>query len=174
MKNCISNKNINIIENKKFEGERPLFKSSNTNLINCEFTKGESALKFADNINTFNCKFSSKYLFWHDINIHIQESQFEEGGRASIWYSDGIILEDTKVDAPKIFRDAKNIIIKNCFFYTNETLWDCKDITIKNSKFTGDYLLFHSKNILLDDFFLDGNYSFQHINNMTVKNAIIN
>lgn len=132
MKNYTNNKNINIIKDEIFEGERPLFKSSNTNLINCEFTNGESALKFVKDVNAIDCKFSSKYLFWHDTNIHIQKSEFLEGGRASIWYSDGIVLEDSKVDAPKIFRDAKNITIKNSFFNTNETLWDCKNISIQN------------------------------------------
>lgn len=161
------------IEDKTFEGERPLFKSSFKNLKNCSFIQGESALKFAYNIEANSCKFSSKYIFWHNKNLKIEKSHFLDGGRASIWYSDGIVLENSIVDAPKIFRDAKNIIINNSILNTDETLWDCKNIDISDSKFTGDYLLFHSNDIKLQNFTLNGNYSFQHSKNMTLKNVDI-
>lgn len=143
MKNCTIQKR----ENECFEGERPLFKATNTDLINCQFSQGESALKLANNIHAHACTFSSKYLFWHDNHIKIIKSQFTEGGRASIWYSNDIVLEECEVNAPKIFRDAKNILIIKSELNTNETLWDCENVTITNSNFTGDYLLFHSNNI---------------------------
>lgn len=162
-----------LIENKTFEGERPLFKSSFINLNNCSFTQGESALKFAQNIDAKDCDFSSKYLFWHDKNIKIEQCNFFDGARASIWYSDIISIDDCIVNAPKIFRDSSNIHIKNSRFDTNETLWDCKNIDIKNSIFKGDYLLFHSKEISLKDFVLDGNYSFQHTKNLVLHNVKI-
>lgn len=164
---------IQKIENRTFEGERPLFKSSSIDLINCQFTQGESALKLANNVHANMCTFSSKYLFWHDNHIKIIKSKFTEGGRASIWYSNDIMLKDCEVNAPKIFRDAKNILIIKSVINTNETLWDCENINISNSNFTGDYLLFHSINIMLNHFNLDGNYSFQHTKNMTIKNANI-
>jgi hypothetical protein len=161
------------IENQIFEGERLLFKSSFISLIKCSFTQGESALKFVNNIKASKCDFSSKYLFWHDENLKIENSTFYEGARASVWYSKGIILEKCKIDTPKIFRDAQNILIKECEFNTNETLWDCKDIKIYDTSFKGDYLLFHSENISIENFVLDGNYSFQHTKNLVLKNVKI-
>jgi hypothetical protein len=173
MKMSENNTQLKLINNQTFEGERPLFKSSFIELQNCEFSVGESAIKESHNIKASECTFSSKYLFWHDNNLAIDKSYFSEGGRASIWYSQGITLTDSKVDAPKIFRDAQNISIQNCELNTDETLWDCVNIDIKHSKFTGDYLLLHSSNITLENFTLDGNYSFQHTKNMTIKNAKI-
>lgn len=174
MKNCTIDKEINnIIESKTFEGERPLFKSFFVDLRECKFTVGESALKESKNIKATNCEFSSKYLFWHCDNIKIDNSIFLDGGRASVWYSSNILLENSKVDAPKIFRDAKNIVIKNTDLETNETLWDCKNVKIDNVNFKGDYVLFHSSDIEVENFVLDGNYSFQHTKNMTLKNIEI-
>lgn len=165
---------MNNINNEIFEGERPLFKTSFLNLNNCTFTTGESAAKVCTNINASKCTFSSKYLFWHNDDLKIEDSIFLDGGRASIWYSNNIILKNSKVDAPKIFRDAQNIVIKNCTMNdTNETLWDCTNVTISDTKVSGDYLLLHSSDIEVDNFTLDGNYSFQHTKNMTLKNVKI-
>jgi hypothetical protein len=173
MKNHYIDKRYEYIKKQKFEGERPLFKSSFLHLDDCEFISGESAVKIADNINAKNCKFSSKYLFWHNKNLNIKNSFFYDGARASIWYTNKVVLENCKVDSPKIFRDAKNITIQNTAFNTNETLWDCEDIKIKDVQFKGDYLLFHSSNIDIENFTLDGNYSFQHTKNMKLKNIEI-
>ncbi|PUE65105.1 DUF3737 family protein [Arcobacter caeni] len=173
MKNCTINKNIHLLENKIFEGERPLFKSHHIDLKNCQFVQGESGLKFVNYINAIQCEFSSKYLFWHDTRVHIFKSIFNDGARASIWYSDSILLENCEVNSAKIFRDAKNITIKNSTLNTNETLWDCNNIIIDKVDFQGDYLLFHSNNIEMNDFHLEGNYSFQHTQNIVAKNIKI-
>lgn len=162
-----------LIENQTFKGERPLFKSSFLDINHCSFQKGESALKISHTITCNSCDFSSKYIFWHNMSLKIQKSIFHDGARASIWYSENILLDYCKVNAPKIFRDSKNITIQNSTLDTNETLWDCQDINIKNSSFKGDYLLLHSNNIFIEDFQLKGNYSFQHTNNIVIKNAKI-
>lgn len=169
-----NNNQSKLIKNQSFTGERPLFKVSCIDLQNCHFSDGESALKVSNSINVDNCTLASKYLFWHDDNLKIKNSRFLEGGRASIWYSSNILLEDSIVEAPKIFRDAKNITVHNSTIKnSNETLWDCQNVTIKNSHFEGDYLLLHSSDIEIENFTLDGNYSFQHVKNLSIKNANI-
>lgn len=173
MKNHCIDKKILEISDEKYSGERPLFKSEFLKLNNCQFLQGESALKFANDIVANGCEFSSKYLFWHDKNLVINNSDFYDGARASIWYSDKININDSNINSPKIFRDSKNISIINTFLDTNETLWDCENIYITSCKIKGDYLLFHSQNIFLKDMELDGNYSFQHTKNLTAKNIKI-
>lgn len=173
MKNCIIGKEIKLLKNKIFEGERPLFRNSFLQLDDCKFNNGESALKFAQNIDAYKCSFSSKYIFWHNENLKIRNSQFKDGARASIWYSNDVELKGCQVVSPKIFRDAKNIKIEKCDFDTNETLWDCENISIKDTTFEGDYLLFHSSNIKIENFYLNGNYSFQHTSNVELRNIKI-
>lgn len=162
-----------LINNQVFEGERPLFKTSYIHLKECHFTQGESAVKVSRHIKAEQCTFSSKYLFWHDDDVVIEQSHFLDGGRASIWYTSNVVLTRSNVEAPKIFRDAQNITITNSTLSTNETLWDCKNIVIKDSDFKGDYLLLHSDNVTIENFSLDGNYSFQHTKEVIVKNANI-
>lgn len=165
--------NCSIDKNKIFKGERSLYKSSFKEIENCKFEEGESALKFAKKIKMKDCTFSSKYISWHNDDLNIKDSFFDEKARASIWYSNNVKLDDCKVNSPKIFRDAKNIEIKNCDFNTDETLWDCNSVNIKDTRFKGTYLLFHSENIKIEDFELDGNYSFQHTKNLILKNIKI-
>lgn len=165
---------MNLIENKSFEGERPLYKSRNIEIKNCKFLPGESAIKEGKKIKVSNTAFHSKYPFWHNNEIEITDSLFSEEARASIWYTKNVTMENCKVEAPKIFRDAQNIKIVNTGMSTEETLWDCTNVEIKNSEFKGNYLLLHGSNIELIDFTLDGNYSFQHVKNGLIKNSVIN
>lgn len=165
---------MNIIKNKTFQGERPLFKTFNMQIEKCKFLPGESAVKESQNLKVVNSDFNSKYPFWHNNNIEITDSYFSEGARAAIWYTSNVVMKDCKVDAPKIFRDARNITIINTSMDTGETLWDCSNVKIENSHFRGDYLALHGSDIELENFILDGNYSFQHVKNAVVRNCILN
>ena len=164
---------MKLIEKGTFEGERPLFKSFNMQIKDSVFLAGESAIKESKNIKAYNCKFWSKYPFWHNKDVEINDSYFSEDSRAAIWYTSDIIMNNCKVDAPKIFRDAQNITINKTIMHTEETLWDCKNVKISDSDFKGNYLLLHGANIELNNFKLDGNYSFQHVKKGIVRNCII-
>ena len=164
---------MKIIEKRSFEGERPLYKSNDIIIKDCEFLPGESAIKESRNVKAENCVFKDKYPFWHNKNVEIYDSYFSEDSRAAIWYTSDLLMDNCKVDAPKIFRDAENITITNTKMDTEETLWDCNNVKITDSEFKGNYLLLHGSNIELTNFKLDGNYSFQHVKNGIVKNCII-
>lgn len=58
------------------------------------------------------CNFSGKYPFWHNKDVEIQDSYFSEDSRAAIWYTSDLLMNNCKVDAPKIFRDAQDITIE--------------------------------------------------------------
>ena len=164
---------MKLIEKGTFEGERPLFRSFNLEIKNSEFLQGESPIKESRNVKVYNCRFWSKYPFWHTKDIEINDSYFSEDSRAAIWYTSDIIMNNCKVDAPKIFRDAQNITINKTIMHTEETLWDCANIKITDSEFKGNYLLLHGADIELNNFKLDGNYSFQHVKKGIVRNCII-
>lgn len=164
---------MKLIDKGIFEGERPLYKSFNVLIKESEFLPGESAIKESENVKVLNCSFKSKYPFWHNKNVEIQDSYFSEDSRAAIWYTSDLLMNNCKVDAPKIFRDAQNITITNTIMDTQETLWDCENVKISDCEFKGNYLLLHGSNIEINNFKLDGNYSFQHIKNGVFRNCII-
>lgn len=56
---------MEIIKNKEFGGERPLFATHDLQLENVTIHTGESALKECSNIIAVNCRFEGKYPFWH-------------------------------------------------------------------------------------------------------------
>ncbi len=164
---------MKLIEKGTFEGERPLFKSFNIQINDSAFLAGESAVKESKNIKVYNCKFWSKYPFWHNKDVEIYDSYFSEDCRAAIWYTSDVTMNNCKVDAPKIFRDAQDITINKTIMNTEETLWDCINVKIIDSKFKGDYLLLHGSNIEINNLKLDGNYSFQHVKKGILRNCVI-
>ena len=92
---------MEIISNKEFGGERPLFASHNLQLDNVTIHAGESALKCCSDIIARNCRFEGKYPFWHVKKFEISDCEFTPGARAALWYSSDLRMTDTQVDAPK-------------------------------------------------------------------------
>lgn len=165
---------LNIIKNKEFEGERPLFKISNSEINKCKFLKGESPLKESQELKITNCSFDSKYPIWHNNKIEIIDSFFSKDSRAAIWYTSSVLMKNCKIEGIKIFRDSKNIKIEDTFMSTDEALWNCSNVKINNSHIKGNYLLMNSSDIELNKFRLDGEYSLQYIKNSTIKNSVLN
>ena len=163
------------IENQTFGGERPLFGSKDLKLINVTITDGESALKECADIEADRCEFQGKYPFWHVDGFKISNCIFREGARAALWYSKHLIMTDTLVEAPKMFREMSDISLDNVQISdAQETLWHCSDVKLKNVKVAkADYLFMHSNNIEIEDYRQQGNYSFQYCKNVVIRNAVI-
>lgn len=166
---------MEIIKDKEFGGERPLFASHNLKLENVTIHAGESALKECSNIEAVNCVFEGKYPFWHVDNFVVKDCIFREGARAALWYSKNLVMTDTLVEAPKMFREMDNIILENVKLpYALETLWHCNNVKLKNVDIrNADYLFMHSNDIQIEDYYQEGNYSFQYCNNVVIRNAVI-
>ena len=126
---------MNIVENKEFEGERPLFYFSDLSLSKIKVLNGESAIKECTNVTCTDSSFCGKYPFWHANHALIEKCVFETGGRAAIWYSHDLTMKDTLVIAPKMFRRCSGLKLENVEFTDAlETLWDCTDITASHIK----------------------------------------
>ncbi len=169
-------KELKIIKNQEFGGERPLYTFHDAKLKNVTIHVGESSIKESGNIVAENCTFEGKYVFWECRGFHVKDSLFTESARSSLWYSSYVEMKDCRVEAPKMFRRMKGIKIDNCLF-TNaeETLWDCEDVEIRNTRIdNADYLGMHTNNVLLDNYHQEGNYAFQYSKNVTIRNSILN
>ncbi|MCD7711602.1 MAG: DUF3737 family protein [Firmicutes bacterium] len=162
-----------IIRDTFYEGERPLFAANNLYLDNVKFYPGESALKECSHIEARKCEFMCKYPFWHNHNTFIEDCLFTVYGRAAIWYSRNIRMFNTRVEAPKMFREIDGLYLDNVQFTSAaETLWNCRDINLQNVQaHGGDYIFMNGKNINIDGFYLQGNYSFQDAHNVIIRNA---
>ena len=166
---------MEIIKDKEFGGERPLFGSRSLRLENVTIHAGESALKCCSDIEADHCKFEGKYPFWHVDGFKVSNSLFTPGARAALWYSRNLEMTDTKVDAPKMFREMDGIKLRNVNIPdAEETLWHCSNVDIRNvSVDKADYLFMHSHDIRIEDWHQNGNYSFQYCRNVEIRNAVI-
>lgn len=167
---------MDIIKDKEFGGERPLFGSRNLILENVTVHAGESALKCCENIEARNCRFEGKYPFWHVEGFKIANCLFTPGARAALWYSRNLDMSDTRVDAPKMFREMDGIRLRNVVIPdAGETLWHCRNVDIENVEVDkADYLFMHSRDIRIRNWRQNGNYSFQYCRNVEIHDAVIN
>ena len=166
---------MEIIRNKEFGGERPLFASHALQLENVTFHAGESALKCCTDIVARDCRFEGKYPFWHVKGFEVDHCVFTPGARAALWYSSGLRMTDTQVDAPKMFREMDGVDLERVNIPdAQETLWHCRNVRLRDVDVrNADYLFMHSENIDIDRYRQEGNYSFQYCRNVVIRNAEI-
>ena len=167
---------MQLIKDKEFGGERPLYTLHDARLENVTIHLGESSIKESGNIEAEDCTFEGKYVFWECDGFRVKNSLFRESARSSLWYSRNGRLENCQVEAPKMFRRMSGIHIEDCQFpLAQETLWDCDNIYIRRCRMDhGDYLAMHTHHVDIDNFHLEGNYSFQYSHDVVIRNSLLN
>lgn len=163
------------IKDKQFGGERPLFGIHDTILDNITVTDGESAIKMCHDIECHNSKFYGKYPWWHVDNSIITNCYFDPKSRSAIWYSNNMVMKDTVIDAPKLFREMKDVSLENVKINdADETFWRIDGLKLRNVELHGGtYPFMFSKNIYVDGLVSDAKYVFQYCKNVEVHNAKI-
>lgn len=166
---------MELIKDKEFGGERPLFASHDLHLENVTVHAGESALKCCRNIVAVGCTFEGKYPFWHVDGFEVRDCLFTPGARAALWYSRGLVMADTVVEAPKMFREMSGLSLTRVRIPdAQETLWHCSDVKLRDVEVANaDYLFMHSADIDIENYRQQGNYSFQYCRNVEIRNAKI-
>lgn len=166
---------MQLIKDKEFGGERPLFESHNLRLENITITDGESAIKECTNIEADHCKFYGKYPWWHVDGSHITNCYFAPGSRSAIWYSNDMIMKDCVIDGPKFFREMNNLELENVTINdADETFWRVNGIRAKNLILhEGTYPFMFSQNIYIDGLESDSKYVFQYCKNVEIHHAKI-
>ena len=164
------------IKNQEFGGERPLYCEKDLNLENVVIHAGESALKETANITATRCRFEGKYPFWCCDHFIVRDCIFTVGARAALWYSRDLLMEDTIVDAPKMFREMEQMKLRNVIIDgAAETFWHCGHIEMDNVRADrADYIFMKCHDIVIRNFKLNGNYSFQWTQNVEIHDSILN
>jgi len=160
------------IRDQRFTGERALFKSEGLDIYNCIFDDGESPLKESRDVDLTGCMMEWKYPFWYCENINFRSGAIFDTGRAGIWYTKNISVEDTLIEAPKSFRRSTGITLKNVSMpNASETLWSCSGVVMENVSARGDYFAMNVRDVRADNFSLSGNYCFDGSENVEIRNS---
>lgn len=153
-------------------GERALFQGENLRITDSVFADGESPLKESCNIELNSSMFKWKYPLWYARNIRVKDCTWFEMGRAGVWYTDHISVEDSAVEAPKNFRRCHDVTLRNVSFpNAEETLWNCDGVTIEQVMAKGDYFAMNSRNMIIHGLTLYGSYSFDGVQNVEIHNS---
>ena len=163
------------ITDTEFGGERPLYCEHDLCLEGVKIHAGESALQETSGITAVRCRFEGKYPFWCCDNFTIRDCIFTVGARAALWYSRNLLMEDTIVDAPKMFREMEHLKLRNVIIDSAaETLWHCGHVEMENVRADrADYIFMHCHDIVIRNFQLNGNYSFQWTRNVEIHDSVL-
>ncbi len=166
---------MEIIKDKKYGGERPLFGARQVRLENIEITDGESGIKCCEDLECDNSRFYGKYPWWHVDRSLITNCYFAESSRSAIWYSNDMVMKDSVIDGPKFFREMKNLSLERVKINdADETFWRVDGLKLKDVELhEGTYPFMFSKNIYVDGLVSDAKYVFQYCKNVEVHHAKI-
>lgn len=166
---------MEIIKDKSFGGERPLFGLKDASLENITITGGESGIKCCQNITCNDSKFYGKYPWWHVDGSVITNCYFAPESRSAIWYSDNMTIKDSVIDGPKFFREMQNLELENVKINdADETFWKVNGLKLKNvTLHEGTYPFMFSRNIYVDGLVSDAKYVFQYCKNVEIHHAKI-
>lgn len=166
---------LQLIKDKEFGGERPLFATHDLRLENITIIDGESGIKQCQNIEADNCKFYGKYPWWHVDGARITNCYFAPGSRSAIWYTNDLTMKDCVIDGPKFFREMERVELENVTINdADETFWKVKDLKLHNVKLhDGTYPFMFSEIIYIDGLESDSKYVFQYCKNVEIHHAKI-
>ena len=166
---------MELIKNKEFGGERPLFATHDLRLENIVITDGESGIKQCQNMEASNCRFYGKYPWWHVDGALIEDCYFALDSRSAIWYTNDLVMRRCRIDAPKFFREMKNVKLEEVELTdADETFWKVDGLKLKNVKLHGGtYPFMFSQNIYVDGLESDSKYVFQYCKNVEIHHAKI-
>ena len=166
---------MKLIKNQTFGGERPLFGIKDTRLEYVNITEGESGVKCCQNIEADHCRFIGKYPLWHVDGSVITNCFFDVGSRSAIWYSDNMVMRDCCIDAPKFFREMKNLVVERVQMNdADETFWRVDGLKVHDvTLHEGTYPFMFCSNVYVDGLKSDSKYVFQYVKNVEIHNADI-
>ena len=162
------------ITNKTFDAERALYGSHDLVVENCAFdgpADGESAFKECKNIKAKDCFFNLRYPFWHDHGLVIENGEMTELCRAALWYSDHIMIKDTRLHGIKALRECSDVKMRGCDIVSPEFGWSVRGIEMEDCTADSEYFMMRSANLHFQNVRMKGKYSFQYIENSVFENC---
>lgn len=165
---------MKLIQNQTFDQERALYDSENIHVLNCTFdgpADGESAFKECRDVKVTESYFNLRYPFWHDTRLEIENCEMTELCRAALWYSDDIVITDSKLHGIKALRECEKVTMTGCDVISTEFGWSTRGITMTDCSVQGEYFMLRSDHLDFNNVKLKGKYSFQYIEDSVFENC---
>lgn len=167
---------MNLLENQSFDQERALYGSQDLLVRRSRFdgpADGESAFKECRDIGAEQCFFNLRYPFWHDHGLRISDCELTPFCRAALWYSDHVVIENSKLHGIKALRECEDVTIRKCDIDSAEFGWSTRGILMEDSTAVSEYFMMRSEDITFRNVHFRGKYSFQYIKNATFENCVL-
>ena len=164
------------IEGQRFDLERALYGSRGVWLKSCAFdgaADGESALKESCDILVEDTFCNLRYPFWHDRDLTIRNCEMTELCRAALWYSDRIVIEDSRLHGVKALRECTDVKIRGCDIVSPEFGWSVQALQMEDGTAGGEYFLLRGSDFSLDNIQFTGKYSFQYTQNGRIESCTL-
>ena len=166
---------MNIIQDKYFDGERPLYESRDLRLERVRIGEGESGLKESRGVTAVDCEFEGRYVLWECENVECNRCHFAASDRAPVWYSRKVKMADCIFDAPKAFREIDGLTLERIKITDGaETFWRCRDGQLSDIRIEqGTYAFMCAHQLQITNLQLQGHYAFQYAKNIEIRNAVL-
>lgn len=167
-------KEMQTIENQTFDEERALYGSRNVEVCHCTFdgpADGESAFKESSSVAAIDCFFNLRYPFWHVRGLEVRHCEMTELCRAALWYSEDILIQDTKLHGIKALRECDRATLVHCDIISPEFGWNTRALTMEDCAAESEYFLMGASDVHLRNVHLKGKYSFQYVRGGTIQNS---
>lgn len=162
------------LRRQRFTGERALFGAMNVDIAESVFADGESPLKHATGVQVEDSVFAWKYPLWYARDVRLDRCTLEGAARAGIWYTDGVTVRDSTIEAPKTFRRSSGITLERVSLpHADETLWECSDLDLTDVSATGDYFAKNVSRVRARKLDITGNYAFDCASDVEISDARI-
>ena len=174
MDNMAQNTNITIISKETFPQERALYGARHVELRECRFEgveDGESALKECEDVTVYDTFFDLRYPLWHVKGVRIVGSEMTSNCRASLWYSEDVKIENSRLHGIKAVRECERVDITGTDIVSPEWGWRSRGVKMKDSTIDSVYCLLMARDVQFDNVKMSGKYSFQYVENATFRNC---
>ena len=91
--------------------------------------------------------------------------------RAALWYSNHVVINESKLHGIKALRECSDIKMRDCHIVSPEFGWSVNGIEMKDSFAESEYFMMRSNKLRFDNVTLKGKYSFQYIEDSVFENC---
>lgn len=166
---------MKVIQNQTFDKERAFYGSKELRVKNCKFdgpADGESAFKECREIEVDHSFMNLRYPFWHDRGVAIRNCELTQLCRAALWYSEDVVIEDSKLHGIKALRECSDVKLRGCDIVSPEFGWSTAHVDMNNCDVQSEYFMMRSFNLHFSNVHLNGKYSFQYIEESLFENCV--
>lgn len=191
------------------DGESPLKESNNIKVIDSVFG-WRYPLWYCHNVKVRNTAFLEgvRAGFWYSHNVTVTDSSYQgpkgfrkctglrlervqmSNAEETLWWNDGIELEDVtakgdyfcqgsssirirnlQLDGKYSFDGCKNVVIEDSRLITKDAFWNCENVVVRNSFIVSEYLAWNAKNVRFENCTIQSLQGLCYVEGLTLRNC---